>query len=279
MHRSVSFNFELLPSHAATLPALASASIYGKGVFTTLAIHGREPFLWDKHWRRLRENAGQVGIDISDLPEDALKNALVELIKINDVDNGRARISFFDESSSDQWQFEATSKTSVLITTADFRPLSTSVRLAISRYKINSCSPLSGVKSSNYLEKLLALDEAKRHGFDECIQLNERDEVTSASMANIFWLRHGKLFTPALETGCLGGTTREFILESLQCEEVATSVDELRSADEIFLTSAGVGIAPVAEFDGQILSRHHHAILDLLPIQNQPAQKYTKPNG
>jgi branched-subunit amino acid aminotransferase/4-amino-4-deoxychorismate lyase len=124
---------------------------------------------------------------------------------------------------------------------------------------------LAGVKSCNYLEKILAKEEARNRGFAEAIQLNERGEVSSACMANVFWLRDGILFTPSLRTGCLAGTTRGFILENLECEEVEVRIEELLSADEMFLTSAGLGVAQVSEFEGRKLRGEPHSIGGLLP--------------
>ena len=100
----------------------------------------------------------------------------------------------------------------------------------------------------------------------KAIQLNERDEIASACMANVFWLSNGKLFTPSLETGCLPGTMREFMLENLECDEVEAGIEQIRSADEIFLTSAGIGVTQVAEFDGRRLAGEPHAITGLIPV-------------
>jgi branched-subunit amino acid aminotransferase/4-amino-4-deoxychorismate lyase len=134
----------------------------------------------------------------------------------------------------------------------------------MSSYLVNSLSPLAGIKSCNYLEKILANDEARQRGFEECVQLNERGEVTSASMANIFWLKDGRLFTPAIKTGCLGGTTREFVLENIECDEVEVPIERLHNADEIFLTSAGIGIVQIQEFDGRLLNGDPHPITGLI---------------
>jgi branched-subunit amino acid aminotransferase/4-amino-4-deoxychorismate lyase len=87
-------------------------------------------------------------------------------------------------------------------------------------------------------------------------------------MANIFWSRNGKLFTPSLETGCLPGTTREFVIENIDCEEVVVGIEELRSANEIFLTSAGIGVVQIAEFEGRELQRNDHTIMKLLPSRS-----------
>jgi branched-chain amino acid aminotransferase len=239
MHKFISFNQKIIPANEAKISALSSASLYGKGVFTTIAIYNEKPFLWTKHWRRLCENSAKLGINLLD--EKMCKAEIIELIEANDVEHGRMRLTFFDESASKFWQFPIENKTSFLVTTADFRDVS-NLNLTISPYRVNSTSPLANIKSCNYLEQTLALEEAKNRGFDEAIRLNERGEIASAAMANLFWLKDHELFTPSLKTGCLAGTTREFIIENYECFEVENGLESLENADEIFLTSAGIGI-------------------------------------
>jgi branched-subunit amino acid aminotransferase/4-amino-4-deoxychorismate lyase len=118
------------------------------------------------------------------------------------------------------------------------------LRLTVSPFLVNSTSPLAGVKSCNYLENLLSLEEAERRGFDEAIRLNEKQEIVSAGAANVFWIKNKKIHTPALETGCLAGTTREFLSENIAVHEVKSRLNEIIEADEVFLTSAGIGVCP-----------------------------------
>lgn len=242
MHKSVSFDLQILPAEKTSIAALSSAALYGKGVFTSLAIYDSKPFLWEKHWRRLRENSAKLGIDVRGFNEETVKTALSQLITHNDFRTGRARLTFFDESPGKIWNSGSKNKTNLLITTADFQKTKDEFVLTASPFAINSKSPLAGVKSCNYLENLLALEEAKGRGFDEAIRLNEKDEIVSASMANIFWVKGGEIFTPSLETGCLAGTTREFLLENFPISETNSKINELSKTVEIFLTSAGIGI-------------------------------------
>jgi branched-subunit amino acid aminotransferase/4-amino-4-deoxychorismate lyase len=267
MHESVFFNSGLQPASDSKIRGLSSGCLYGKGVFTTLAIYDGVPFLWDKHWRRLEENASRLRIDLTEFSEAATRGALEELIAANAAGSARARITFLDESAGELWHHRSDARTSLLIMTADLKPRAENFSLTTSPYLISSASPLSGVKSCNYLDKILALDEAKQRMFDEAIQLNERGEIVSACMANVFWLKNSRLFTASLKTGCLGGTTREFVLENSDCDEVEVGVEELRSADEIFLTSAGLAIVQVSEFEGRKLERHTHPITQLLPYR------------
>lgn len=272
MHQFVSFNRQILRAENAFVSAVASAALYGKGVFTTLAVRDGQPFLWEKHRRRLSRNAETLQIDLAEFDEKTIRTALAELIEKNKFRNGRARITFFDENSSGIWNFTADKKPSFLITTADLQPVPENLRLTVSPFRVNSASPLAGVKSCNYLEKILALNEAKNRGFDEAVQLNERGAVASACLANVFWLHEKKLFTPPLAAGCLAGTTREFLLENLkkagkpECFEVESGLRTLLNADAIFLTSAGLNIARIAEFDGRVYERQDTNATEIIDL-------------
>ncbi|HEX8734040.1 MAG TPA: aminotransferase class IV, partial [Pyrinomonadaceae bacterium] len=257
MHKFVSFNHRILAADDAKISALSSAALYGSGVFTSLAVYNQKPFQWRKHWQRLTENAGKLNIRLSsDITEDAVQNSLAEIIRENNLIDGRARITFFDEAAGGVWSFETARRASVLITTGDFREVPEEFRLTLSPYRINSKSPLAGVKSCNYAENLLALEEAGSRRFDEAIRLNENGEMASAAMANLFWISDETIYTPALETGCLDGTTRAFVIETakeigLEIYTTAEHSGELRLADEVFLTSAGIGIGKVRSIDGE----------------------------
>jgi branched-chain amino acid aminotransferase len=254
---------EILPQ----LPA-SGGLLNGKGVFSTLRIVDASPFLWAKHWRRIVSNAYKIGLDISAFDEQAVAALLAEAIETDAVIDGRARITFLDESPSPIWSDSTQGKTSLSIITGAPRPVPDEFKLTVSPHLVNSTSPLAGVKSCNYLENILALDEAKKRGFHEAIRLNEHGEITSGCMSNVFWLNAGRLYTPSLASGCLAGTAREFVLENLECKEVKTGLKALDTADEIFLTSAGIGVVQVAEFDGRSFGKRHHPILDLLPLEN-----------
>lgn len=242
MHGFVSFNHQVLSAENARLSASSSAALYGKGIFTTVAVHDAIPFLWEKHWQRLTANAQKIGMDFAGFSEDATLKSLFAIIEKNNLKRGRVRLTFFDESSSPVWQADSQTRTNLLIQTADFRPLPENFRLTVSPYQINSISPLAGVKSCNYLENILALEDARAKGFNEAVRLNEKGEIVSACMANVFWKKDDAIYTPSLETGCLKGTTREFVLESFTVNERKAYLTELIEADEVFLTSAGIGI-------------------------------------
>lgn len=251
MHHFVFLNGELIPATDARISAVSAAALYGRGVFTTVAILDGQPFLWKKHRARLESDAASLNIPLIPLAETA--DLLGELIQANSVIYGRARITIFDESPGGAWQAGPKRGPSMLIMTGDLAKPPHDLRLTVSPFQVNSCVPLAGIKSCNYLEKLVVMDEARGRGFHEAVQLNERGEIASACTANLFWTTDGRIFTPSLKTGCLAGTTRSFIIENSECEEVDAGSDALENADGIFITSAGIGIRRVDSLDGKLL--------------------------
>lgn len=241
----------------------SNAFLYGKGIFTTIAVRNGKPLFWEKHWRRLNDNSRRVDLDISSLSESDIKAKLTDHLAADGVTDGRARITFSDQRSSSVWPSESVGETNVSIITGELHEKPSSFTLRISPYPINSRSPLVGVKSCNYLENILALDEARSRGGDEAIRLNERGHVVGGCMSNVFWVKEGKLHTPSLMTGCLPGTTREYVLEDLVCEEVEASSEDLKNADAIYLTSAGIGIVSFSKFEDRELPDPPHAMLRL----------------
>ena len=265
MHKVALFNGKTINVDEANLSALSSAALYGKGVFTTIAIYDGKPFLLDKHLRRLQSNSDAIGLIFPENSLGDVENQLDQLIEENSIVSGRARVAIFDASPSRMWSDDSSERVDTLIITADQRKVPAKLNISVSPYSVNSTSPLAGVKSCNYLENILAVNEAKSREFNEAIRLNQRGEVTSACMANVFWLKGDQLFTPDLSTGCLAGTTREYILENFDCREVTVGIDELLNADSIFLTSAGIGVVPAAKLDAREFAESVHSLLDLLP--------------
>ena len=244
------------------------SQLYGAGVFTTIRIINGEPWLWDKHWRRLEHDAAKLGIDLSMYSEFMVRRGLDESIPDADRTGSRkARITITDERASPLWSKEQRAvPTNVSFLIAPLREVPRPFRLTISPYAVNLTSPIAALKTCNYLEPSMSLEEARARGASEAIRINQRGHVTSACMANVFWLRKDRLFTPALSTGCLPGTTREFVIENLDTAEVEARVEELLDADAIFLSSAGLGVVRVDEFNGKEITPNDHEILHLGPF-------------
>jgi 4-amino-4-deoxychorismate lyase len=254
MHSRVIYNERLLSVKAAQAEAV---SLYGRGVFTTLAVHNGQPFLWPEHWTRLTEHAGRVGVNVSEFDEAGVKAELARLIEANHVKEGRARLTLTAASEQGIWNLEAQGprRTNLLIMTGDIQVATQDgLALTVSPYRVNTLSPLTGIKSVNYLDHIISLEEARGRDFDEAVAMNERGEVVSAAVANIFWVTNGTVHTPALSSGALSGTTRARVIElagslSIPLVEGIYDLSDLGDADEIFLTSSGHGVGIVTTFD------------------------------
>jgi 4-amino-4-deoxychorismate lyase len=257
MHSRIIQNGEIADASRAQASAISPASLYGHGVFTTIAVHHRRPFLWPLHWARLTEHAERVRLDHHTLKEEEIHGALLRLIEANNVNHGRARITILARKVTGAWNIKgmASEGVDVLIMTGDARSTTEEgLALTISPYRINTMSPLVGIKSVNYLDHILAWEEARERDFNEAVSFNERGEVVSGTRANVFWVTDGQIRTPALSTGALAGTTRAHVLElatelAIPHIEGVYDLSDMADADEIFLTSAGLGITHVGTFD------------------------------
>ncbi len=257
MHPVIYLNKVMLEAAKARIAPVSSAMLYGRGVFTSVAIYAGQSFLWPEHWARLNQHADRLGISCEECSEEIVGAALSKLIKVNEVRDGLARVILLARSSTHVWQAKPPGprKTDLLLLTADPQRVSPSgLGIAVSPYRFNSFSPVAGIKTLNYLDNVLSWEEAHARDFDEAVMLNERGEIVSASMANIFWAKDGTIHTPALSTGALAGVTRDFVIKLaaqhfVPLIEGVYDMQDLREADEIFLTSAGLGVAIVSAFE------------------------------
>jgi 4-amino-4-deoxychorismate lyase len=257
MHARIIHNDRLIELQKARLPALSSATLYGRGVFTTLAVHRGRPFLWPEHWARLVAHAERCGVRPGHFDQETTERALLKLIKENNVEEGRARLTLLTRAVRGVWKERGGGgvETDLLIMTGDARPApEEGLAITLSPYRLNTLSPLAGVKSVNYLEHVIGWEEAHARDFHEAVVLNERGEIAGATMANIFWVTRGTLHTPALITGALAGTTRARVIAlaeelALPLVEGTYDTSALSDADEIFLTSAAHGIGLVTTYD------------------------------
>lgn len=136
----------------------------------------------------------------------------------------------------------------------------TGIKVGCSSWRQRSCNafPPAVKATASYFNSILAKLEAKEHGYDEAIMLNEGGRVCEGTGENLFIVRDGKLITPPTSDGLLEGLTRHSVMKvakdhGISVIEKSMVRSDLYSADEMFLTGSAAEIAPVAEVDGYVV--------------------------
>jgi branched-chain amino acid aminotransferase len=249
-------NGMLLPLSEANVSVLDYGLLYGYGLFETMRAYDGRVFRIDRHLRRLERLAGVLGISVD---IRVLKDAVMETIRANKLKDARIRATVTIGEGEMTPSPDTCEKPTVIVLAAPYRAYPKAVyqkgfRAIVSSIRRNSQSPLSGIKSSNYLESILARQEAKTAGVDEAIFLNEKGLLAEASMSNIFIVAGETLKTPDRESGILPGITRETVLEitaklGLKVIEQKVTLNELVNAQEAFLTNSLIEIMPLVEVE------------------------------
>ena len=258
MSEIVYLNGSLMPRSQARISALDYGFLYGFGLFETMRAYGGRVFRLDRHLSRLARSAEVLGMPIEVLE---LEGAVMDTLHANKLGDARIRITISIGEGGMVPDPSTCQKPTVLILAADYQPYPEQVyekgfRAVVSSIRRNSQSPLSRLKSANYLESMLARQEARAAGVDEALCLNDKGLVAEGSMSNIFVVADGTLKTPGQESGILPGITREAVLElalqlGINTLEHDILLDELFQAQEAFLTNSLIEVMPLTELDGK----------------------------
>ncbi len=237
---------------------------YGDGVFETMRAERGKVFFWREHMRRLEAGLELLGIEPFQFAEPA--RAAVETLLIRLKEEAVLTIKLVVTRGTGPPGPSTRGKfTPTVAATArpDESPRPGSMRVVTSKIVRNERSPLSRVKSLNYLEMILARREADAAGVEEALVLNTRGRLAEATAANLFAVADGLLVTPPVEEGCLPGIVRADVLRIARAAEpglvagVAGVAEEpmppevLAQATEAFLTNSRIGVAPLVEIDGR----------------------------
>lgn len=242
-----------------TLTKLKRGFLYGDGVFETLHAVNYCFFRWDDHRERLMKGLEVCGLEMKENSE-RLRDGIEAILKKHRINDAYIRLSVF-RRAPDSFDPKRERSSIVLVLMRKNHPYpkkfyKTGIGCAISKKCCrNEKSPLVYIKSLNYLENILARIEARNQGCEESILLNTQGFLTSASVANIFFVKGEKIFTPEIECGILAGITRKVVFEickgqGIQIEQGRFLPEDLRTADEVFLTGTLMGVMPVREVKG-----------------------------
>lgn len=249
MHEFMCHNDRLLPLDRVRLSPGQAGLLNGWGVFTTLRVYDGVPFAFERHWKRLIRDAHRIQLPVG-RDEPSVQRAVEQVIAANRMGTGCIRIYFIFNQVT-QWRSEEpVPPVDLIIYSTDLPIREGPARLVPMQHGRHAANPLAGTKVISWLNNVWHAEQAHALGFEDALLLNERDEVAECTASNIFCVRGGAVVTPPEISGCLRGVTREILLEiappsGVTIRERALSLEEIYSAEEVFITSTTRNVQPI----------------------------------
>lgn len=246
----------LYPVEDAHIDVRDRGFLLGDGIFETiLAVDGAVRH-GTRHLVRLFDAAARLGFS-SPISKIEIMAIMLRLLDANQLRNGRAvlRLTLTRGAAARGIAPPPQCAPTLLITAAPAPAPPKNMRATISSHVRSEKSICSQIKSLNYLDNIMARNDAAQSGVDEALMCNSVGNIACASSANIFVVSGGVLCTPALGDGALAGIMRSIILDmaremNIAVREGPVTRDALAAASEIFLTNALIGVCPLLEIDG-----------------------------
>jgi branched-chain amino acid aminotransferase len=251
----------------ATISVFDHGFLYGEGVYETLRTYNGQPFLFDRHMRRLRTSADMLalGVPLTDAEIDARFRETMRAADLGDggreaylrilVTRGIGELTY-DPSACPNPSIVVIVKPHVSPPADVFERGVTVALVPIVRNHPGSVNPL--IKSNNLLNNALAMQEAFRRGGFEGVMRNYRGELAECTQSNLFVVKAGAALTPPIDAGLLPGITRAFLFElgreaGIAVREAVLRDDDLFGADEAFLTSTTREVVPIVHVDDRTI--------------------------
>ena len=233
------------------ISSLDRGLLYGDGVFETIAVEHGQPRFWLRHLARLNAGCGRLGIpypDGSRLLEESLA-------VISGVERGVLKI-IVTRGCGGRGYRPATHATPTRIIQLHPWPeysdncRVSGVRVRLCRQHLGYNPALAGIKHLNRLEQVLARGEWDDPAILEGLLLDGDEHLVDGTMSNLFLIRGRVLMTPELLRCGVAGILRTVVMElaasvPMPVQVRALGLDDLREADEMFLTNSIIGIWPV----------------------------------
>jgi branched-chain amino acid aminotransferase len=261
------FDGEMVEWREAKTHVLTHTLHYGMGVFEGLRAYKTEKgpaiFRLQAHTDRLFESARIMNMDI---PFDAetLNRAQCEAVKQNRLESAYIRPMCFYGSEGMGLRADNL-RVHVIVAAWEWgaylgqQALENGIRIRKSTFIKNDSHPSMYLAKANgnYINSMLALDEALNKGYDEALLLDSKGNVAEGSGENIFMVRDGVLYTPTL-VASLNGITRNTIMtlaKELGYDVVETTmkIEQLYEADEVFFTGSAAEVTPIREIDEHVI--------------------------
>ena len=258
------FDGKFVKHSNAKIPVTTHAIHYGTSIFEGIRAYWNGEklniFRLDEHVTRFRNSGKFYDITLR-FTNKEIKDAIINLCKKNKIKTScYIRPFYFVGQYGINLYVTKKAPTHAVVFCFPFGDLfnKNGITACISKWrKFNdSSTPTQAKMGGNYLNSILATQDAKKRKFDEAILLDKNNKVSEAPGENIFIVKNNTLITPPLSSSALDGITRKSILEFTKNMKIKTKIkeiskDELKKAEEVFLTGTAAEITPVIKIESK----------------------------
>ena len=255
------YNGQFVEWQNATTHVLNHGLHYGSCVFEGLRVYGEKIYKLEKHTDRLFFSAQRMGIEVP-YSKDEINNAQIETIKKMNIKYGYVRPVIW--RGSEMMAISAQkNKINVAVATWEWPSYFTkedrlkgiSLQTAVWKRPPPECIPTDTKAAGLYMICTLSKHEAEKNGFTDALMLDYKGRVSESTGSNIFLVINGEIHTPVPDC-FLNGITRQAVIEIAKNEGIKVIErdiypDEIKNAEEIFLTGSAVEVTPVGKIDNQ----------------------------
>ena len=279
---------ELVDEGEAVVSVRDRGFAYGDAAFETLRAYGGTCFEWDAHAERLFGTLELLGIDPG-LDRDELRDRVRETLAVNELDEAYVRLSVTRGVQPGKLTPDPEVDPTVVVVVKELPrggregsvPWDEPVRvLTVETRRISDEALPARAKTHNYLNGILARLELRGTDAGEAIMLDGEGCLAEGATSNVFFVVDGTLRTPSLDGPVLPGITRSAVLDLAEEEGIPVETgryepDELRAADEAFLTNSTWEIRPVAAVDGEPVATVDGEPVGVGPVTDRLQRAYT----
>jgi branched-chain amino acid aminotransferase len=255
----VSIDGVLTPISEGRIPVLDHGFLFGDNIYETLRTYDQRPFLFSRHFERLKRSARAVFMTLPCSREKLLEETLRTIKAAGNATEHRIRITITRGAGDISPDPESCDAPSVIVFATPLAMLPAiiyeeGVEVIVSSFYRSR--QLGDAKTGNLLRSVLAMREARAAGAFEAITLTSEGKISDGITSNICLIQGSTLLTPSVESGILEGITRAVVLDlakgaGLNVVEGLLNISEIDKSSELFLTSSTRGVVPIVRVAGR----------------------------
>ena len=277
-------NGTYLPLEEAKISPLDRGFLFGDGIYEVVPSYAGKMVGFAPHIERMNNGLTAIGIDLG-WSESDWADLCAQLIEKNGAGNLGIYIQVSRGADSKRFHgFPENVTPTVFAFAFNIAPPPVADRAQAKKYKVSTARDLRWercqIKSTALLGNVLHFQQGQDQGNDETLLFNADNQLTEASSCNAYIVKDGVVITPPLDNQLLPGITRQLLLDILRrdggipVEERIVSMEEVRNADEVWITSSSKEIGAVVEIDGVPVSNGEVGDIWLAAQTLYSAEKY-----